>query len=176
MYGLKGERGVPVVDIVNEKTRSRMMAGIRGKNTKPELILRRALHQNGFRYRIHDSKLPGKPDIVLPMYKAVIFVHGCFWHRHFDCWWNTTPSSNTAFWESKLARNAERDALNLEQLRNQGWRIAIVWECSLRLSQVQDVVAKVQNWLKSDKPTLTLPVIIRRRATEPQLAEDRQII
>lgn len=156
---------MPVVDVVDKKTRSRMMAGIRGKNTKPELILRRALHKNGFRYRIHDSRLPGKPDIVLPMYKALIFVHGCFWHRHFNCWWNTSPSSNTEFWKGKLAQNAERDARNVEKLRNQGWRIAIVWECSMRLSDAEQVAAEVESWLKGDEPTLNLPTLTRRRAS-----------
>jgi DNA mismatch endonuclease (patch repair protein) len=152
-----------VADVVDKKTRSRMMAGIRGKNTKPELILRRALHKNGFRYRIHDSRLPGKPDIVLPMYKALIFVHGCFWHRHMDCWWNTSPSSNTAFWKDKLARNAERDARHMEELRSQGWRIAIVWECSFRLSNAEQVAIEVKNWLKSQEPALNLPITTRRR-------------
>lgn len=152
-----------MVDVVDKKTRSRMMAGIRGKNTKPELILRRELHKDGFRYRIHDSRLPGTPDIVLPMYNALIFVHGCFWHRHFDCWWNTSPSSNNEFWKDKLARNAERDARNVEELRRQGWRVAIVWECSLRLSEGKQVAAEVENWLKSENPTLNLPSITRRR-------------
>jgi DNA mismatch endonuclease (patch repair protein) len=155
-----------VVDIVDKQTRSRMMAGIRGKNTKPELILRRELHKDGFRYRIHDLELPGKPDLVFPMYKALIFIHGCFWHRHPDCWWNKAPSSNTEFWESKLGQNVERDARNLEELRSRGWRIAIVWECSFRLFEVAYVAAKVQDWLRSEEPTLTLPLAIRRRSTK----------
>jgi len=155
-----------VVDVVDKQTRSRMMAGIRGKNTKPELTLRRALHRAGFRYRIHDSKLPGKPDLVFPMYKALIFIHGCFWHQHSNCWWNKAPSSNTEFWKNKLGQNAERDVRNVEELRRRGWRIAIVWECSFRLSDPDPVVARVQQWLRSDKPSLSLPRVVRSRSTK----------
>ena len=156
-----------MVDVVDKQTRSRMMAGIRGKNTKPELLLRRALHAHGFRYRIHDDKLPGKPDLVFPMYKAAIFIHGCFWHRHPQCWWNTTPSSNVVFWEDKLGKNAERDARTVEELRRRGWRIAIVWECSFRLAEVIQVTATVEEWLKSDRLTLAVPTHIRKRPDKP---------
>ena len=155
-----------MVDVVDKQTRSRMMAGIRGKNTEPELILRRALHGAGFLYRIHDSKLPGKPDLVFPMYKALIFIHGCFWHQHSECWWNKAPSSNTEFWKNKLGQNAERDARNVQELLRRGWRIAIVWECSFRLSDLESVVADVQDWLRGDTPTLILPKVVRRRSTK----------
>ena len=153
------------MDVVDKQTRSRMMAGIRGKNTKPELLLRRALHADGFRYRIHDQRLPGKPDLVFPMYKAVIFIHGCFWHRHPECWWNTTPSTNTEFWKGKLDKNAERDARTVDDLREKGWRIATVWECSFRLSATEQVAATVEEWLTSNRPNLTIPVQVRKRLT-----------
>ena len=99
-----GQGNAAMADTVDKTTRSRMMAGIRGKDTKPERAIRSALHSAGFRYRIHVAELPGKPDIVFPKYKAVIFVHGCFWHRHPGCWWSTTPSSNAAFWAEKFAQ------------------------------------------------------------------------
>ncbi len=119
-----------MVDTVDKATRSRMMAGIRGKDTKPEKAIRSALHSAGFRYRVHVAGLPGKPDIVFPKYKAVIFVHGCFWHRHADCWWSTTPSSNAAFWAEKFAQNVARDNRNTVDLKKMGWRVAIVRECA----------------------------------------------
>lgn len=148
------------------------MAGIRGKNTKPELLLRRALHANGFRYRLHDSRLPGKPDLVFPMYKAVVFIHGCFWHRHPDCWWNKAPSSNAAFWEDKLGRNVERDARTVEELRERGWRVAVVWECSFRLSDALTVAEAVGEWLLNDISTLTIPIQIRSRPRPDEEGND----
>ena len=117
-----------MADTVDKATRSRMMAGIRGKDTKPEKAIRSALHSAGFRYRVHVAGLPGKPDIVFPKYKAVIFVHGCFWHRHADCWWSTTPSSNAVFWAEKFAQNVARDNRNIVDLKKMGWRVATVWE------------------------------------------------
>jgi DNA mismatch endonuclease (patch repair protein) len=152
-----------MVDIVDAATRSRMMAGIRGKNTKPETRLRHALHLAGFRYRIHVSKLPGTPDLVFPMYKAVIFVHGCFWHQHPECWWSTSPSSNTDFWASKLGQNSERDARNISNLRELGWRVAVVWECSFRLASEAEVASRVAMWLKSGEDALTMPLQSRKR-------------
>jgi DNA mismatch endonuclease (patch repair protein) len=146
-----------MTDIVDKATRSRMMAGIRGKDTKPERAIRSALHSAGFRYRIHVSGLPGKPDIVFPKYKAVIFVHGCFWHRHADCWWSATPSSNAAFWEGKFAENVARDKRNIENLKTMGWRVATVWECALRLQSSAEVVDAITLWLLSKSRSLTLP-------------------
>ena len=146
-----------MADTVDKATRSRMMAGIRGKDTKPEKAIRSALHSAGFRYRIHAAGLPGKPDIVLPKYKAVIFVHGCFWHRHLDCWWSTTPSSNAAFWVKKFALNAARDNRNVLDLKNLGWRVAIVWECTLRIQTQTEAVAAIAKWLTSSRQNLILP-------------------
>lgn len=119
------------MDIVDKTTRSRMMAGIHGKDTKPEMIIRRALHRRGFRYKLHDKNLPGKPDMVFPKYKAVIQVHGCFWHKH-GCHLFKWPQSRPDFWKQKIRGNSQRDKLHLKQLEDLGWRVLIVWECSLR--------------------------------------------
>jgi len=105
------------------------MAAIRGKDTKPEMLVRRYLHRAGFRYRLHAKDLPGKPDIVLPKYRAVIFVHGCFWHRHEGCKNAVMPKTNEAFWRKKLEGNVQRDRRNEEKLKKQGWRVLTVWEC-----------------------------------------------
>ncbi|MGA9795910.1 MAG: very short patch repair endonuclease [Rhizomicrobium sp.] len=118
-------------DIFSPQVRSRMMSGIRGKNTKPELLIRKALHAAGFRYRLHVKDLPGKPDIVLPRYNAVIFVHGCFWHGH-DCHLFRWPRSREEFWQKKLAGNRANDAKHLVSLREAGWRVLTIWECSLK--------------------------------------------
>jgi len=158
-----------VADVVDKTTRSRMMAGIRGKNTKPEKALRAALHSEGFRFRVHGAKLPGKPDIVLPMYKAVIFVHGCFWHRHPKCWWNTNPASNVEFWTTKFGETIERDARNITALREIGWRVAVVWECSLRLETIERVTSTLAQWLKGNEAMLNLPVEVKTgRSAKPR--------
>lgn len=107
------------------------MARIRGKDTQPELALRRALHRQGFRYRLHGAGLPGKPDLVFPRYKTVVFVHGCFWHRHADCKIATTPKSNTPFWVEKFQKNMERDRRVAKALKDSGWCVLVVWECEL---------------------------------------------
>ena len=108
-----------------------MMAGIRGRNTRPELVIRKALHARGFRYRLHVAGLPGKPDIVLPRFRAVIFVHGCFWHGH-DCPLFRLPATRSEFWEAKISRNRERDREVLGALKTTGWRCLTVWECAIR--------------------------------------------
>lgn len=139
-----------MVDVVDRETRSRMMAGIRGKNTKPEMVLRRALHARGLRYVVHDGRLPGRPDLVLPRYRAAVFVHGCFWHRHAGCRLATTPATRADFWEAKLSGNAMRDSIVREELAARGWRVAIVWECSLRKEeQVHDAADRVLAWLQT---------------------------
>jgi DNA mismatch endonuclease, patch repair protein len=118
-----------MTDIVDKKTRSRMMAGIRGRNTKPELRLRRALHAHGYRFRLNVRSLPGTPDIVLPKWNTAIQVHGCYWHRHAGCQKATTPSSNVEFWTKKFHDNVRRDARAIADLHELGWRTLIVWEC-----------------------------------------------
>lgn len=120
-----------MTDIVDPSTRSRMMSGIRGKNTRPEIIVRQALHRAGFRFRLHRKDLPGKPDIVLPKYHAVIFVHGCFWHGH-DCRYFKVPKTRTDFWLSKIIANTRRDRIQEDALRSAGWSVFTVWECELR--------------------------------------------
>ena len=121
-----------MADIVDQQTRSRMMSGIRGKNTQPELVLRRALHARGLRFRLHSAKVHGRPDLVLPRYRAALFVHGCFWHRHHGCRYATTPSTRAEFWRAKFEANVARDGAVRAALLNDGWRVAIIWECALR--------------------------------------------
>jgi len=121
-----------MVDVVDRATRSRMMSGIRGKNTRPELFVRRFLHKHGFRYRLHAKILPGSPDVILPKWKVVIFVHGCFWHRHEGCRLSTTPASNRERWKDKFEKNVTRDQRNIKALLSSGWAVIILWECGLR--------------------------------------------
>jgi len=138
-------------DIVSPETRSRMMAGIKGKNTKPEMIIRKGLHRLGFRYRLHDSYLPGKPDMVFPRYKAVIFAHGCFWHGH-SCHLFKWPSSNEEFWRTKIERNMEVDKQNIIRLQAMGWRTGIVWECALKGKYKinrEEVIELCAQWLQT---------------------------
>jgi DNA mismatch endonuclease (patch repair protein) len=119
-----------MTDVVDRATRSRMMSGIRGRDTKPEKQVRSFLHRAGLRFRLHAS-LPGKPDLVFPRHRAVVFVHGCFWHRHAGCQYATTPSSNVEFWQAKFDSNVERDRRVTRQLRKEGWRVFVIWECQL---------------------------------------------
>lgn len=119
------------MDIVSPEKRSRMMAGIRGKNTGPEMIVRKELFRRGFRYRLHAKQLPGKPDLVFPKYRTVIQVNGCFWHGH-DCSLFKWPKSNREFWKKKIGSNIERDRRNLGNLEKEGWRVITVWECALK--------------------------------------------
>lgn len=139
-----------MIDVVSKETRSRMMAGIRGKDTRPELTLRRSLHALGFRYRLHTKGVRGKPDLILPKYKTAVFVHGCFWHRHRGCRYATTPSTRPEFWISKFEANVARDEAVRLTLLDTGWRVATVWECALRtevsLTTARDIlVAWLQN-------------------------------
>lgn len=121
-----------MVDVVDSATRSRMMSSIHGKNTKPELLVRKYLHNRGVRFRLHVKELLGKPDLVFPKYKAVVFVHGCFWHQHSGCKYATTPSSREDFWTNKLSENVARDSYQIAALHGLGWRVFVVWECELR--------------------------------------------
>jgi len=143
-----------MADIVDRKTRSRMMSGIRGKNTRPELRIRSLLHRHGFRFRIHVDSLPGKPDIVLKRHRAVIFVHGCFWHAH-DCHLFKLPSTRMEFWQTKIEGNRERDTENIKALKDSGWRVLTIWECSLkgrtRLKE-SELVEKISGWISGKPP------------------------
>lgn len=120
------------MDVHDKKTRSYNMSRIKGKNTKPEEIVRKYLFSKGFRYRKNDKKLPGTPDIVLPKYKTVIFVNGCFWHGHKDCRYFVVPKTNTDFWLNKINTNIERDKHKQEALKELGWNVIVVWECELK--------------------------------------------
>ncbi|UCA46999.1 DNA mismatch endonuclease Vsr [Pseudochrobactrum sp. XF203] len=120
-----------MTDVHSPAIRSKNMAAIKGKDTKPEMKIRKMLHAAGFRYRLHVKDLPGKPDLVLPKYKAVIFVHGCFWHMH-DCDQFKLPKSNQEFWINKLSRNKKNDELHQTALISAGWRVCTIWECSLK--------------------------------------------
>lgn len=116
------------------------MSKIRSKNTKPELTLRKALFARGFRYRVNDKRLPGKPDIVLPKYKTIIFLHGCFWHRHENCKYaGNIPKTNTEYWINKITSNRERDKINLQKLTALGWNVLIVWECEIQHEYKHDI-------------------------------------
>lgn len=136
-----------VVDVVDRITRSRMMAGIKGTNTKPELALRRALHRLGLRYRLHAQDLPGRPDIVLPRHRVAIQVNGCFWHRHENCAYATNPASNKLFWRKKFAETIARDKRKLDALRQFGWRVAVVWECAIGKEGADTIAGQIGAWL-----------------------------
>ena len=120
-----------MADNLTKEQRKKNMSAIRSRHTKPEMIVRSIIHRLGFRFRLHDPKLPGKPDIVLPRHKKIILVHGCFWHQHYkkSCLDGRAPKSNLTYWGGKLARNVNRDARNLAELNELGWRVLVVWEC-----------------------------------------------
>lgn len=120
------------MDKISPAARSRIMASIRGKNTRPELVVRRLLHRLGYRYRLHRKSLPGCPDLVFTSRRKVVFVHGCFWHSHPRCRRATTPSSNRRFWKDKLSANRRRDRQAIRQLKKQKWQALIIWECETR--------------------------------------------
>ncbi len=120
------------MDRLSPDARSRLMSRVRGKDTKPEMVVRRLAHSLGYRFRLHRKELPGRPDLVFPGRRAVVFVHGCFWHRHEGCRLASTPKSNEAFWEAKFGRNVERDRAAVEKLEADGWRVLTVWECETR--------------------------------------------
>ncbi|EMC2594292.1 very short patch repair endonuclease [Pseudomonas aeruginosa] len=120
------------MDIVDSATRSRMMSRIRGRDTKPEITVRKFLHARGYRFRLHRKDLPGRPDIVLPRFRTCIFIHGCFWHHHKGCRFATLPKTRADFWAQKLKDNVERDRRAQEELLRKGWRVLTIWECELK--------------------------------------------
>ena len=124
-----------VIHKVSEQ-RSRNMSAIKSKNTKPEIKVRKVLHSMGYRFRLHSKDLPGSPDIVLPKYKTVIFVHGCFWHRHQNCKYASTPKTRQEFWNKKFNENINRDKINQENLSSKGWKIIIIWECEIKNKKI----------------------------------------
>ena len=121
-----------MADVHNKATRSYNMSGIKSKDTRPEMLVRKFLHANGYRYKLHDKKLPGKPDIVLPKYSTVIFVHGCFWHGHANCKYFVVPKTNTQWWTDKINRNKANDEKAVKALKKSGWKVIVVWECKLK--------------------------------------------
>lgn len=142
-------------DVVDQQTRSRMMSGIRGKNTTPELLIRKGLHARGFRFRIHSKEVPGKPDLVLPKYRAAVFVHGCFWHGH-NCSLFRLPGTRTEFWQAKIDANRRRDAIVQQQLTDGGWRSMTVWECAIRgpgKIGLPETIDAVTEWLPGTHDT-----------------------
>ncbi len=143
-----------MVDVVDTATRSRMMAGIRGRNTKPEILVRSLLHRQGFRFRLHARDLPGKPDIVLPRFRAALFVHGCFWHGH-DCRFFKWPRTRPNFWRMKIQSNRANDLRTREGLRKAGWRVGVIWECAIRGGtdrDIENVTRRITRWLHGVKP------------------------
>lgn len=134
-------------DIFSKERRSRIMSRIAGSNTRPEIVVRKLLHGMGYRFRLHDKKLPGKPDIVLPRHRKVIFVHGCFWHGHLGCRRSKLPSSNVEFWGRKIAGNIERDKKNLETLAVLGWKVLIVWSC--QMGKVEPLKEKLKGFMEN---------------------------
>lgn len=140
------------MDTVDSQTRSKIMASVGQKNTGAEMMLRRALHRRGLRYRLHDRSLPGSPDLVFTRFKSALFVHGCYWHSH-GCYRSTIPKSRREFWTNKFETNRTRDERSRKLLASQGWRVLTVWECALRgklASPVEDVADAVLDWLESD--------------------------
>lgn len=137
------------MDVVGSSVRSRMMAGIKGKDTKPEMLVRRCLSSAGVHYRLHRRDLPGAPDIVLRGANVAIFVHGCFWHVHQGCRFAATPATRPEFWNAKLQGNVERDEGSIAKLAMLGWRVLVVWECATRSAEALDLCGAILRWLDS---------------------------
>ena len=146
-----------MIDTVDADTRSRMMSGIRSSNTKPEILIRKALHRRGFRYRIHVRALPGHPDIVLPKFRAVVFIHGCFWHGH-GCRLFKWPATRPDFWRAKIERNQLNDLKAVRALREHGWRVAVIWECAIRhvAAAPESLVDRLACWLNDNNTFLEI--------------------
>ena len=153
-------------DFLTEEERSIRMSHIHSASTKPEQVLRKALWRRGFRYRVNDKHLPGSPDIVLPKYRTVIFVHGCFWHGHKGCPNYTVPKTNTDFWTSKIARNQQRDQDTWRQLEAKGWFVIVVWECELKKAKLEETVANVAATIIQNGENLRSDQDNRRKAQE----------
>ena len=154
------------MDVHDKKTRSYNMSRIKGKNTKPEEVVRKYLFSQGFRYRKNDKRLPGTPDIVLPKYKTVIFVNGCFWHGHKDCQYATKPKTNAEFWQAKIENNRERDLRDYTFLESLGWRVIVVWECELKKDKIDDTIAYVRKQLDANRKSWIAEQADRRQRRE----------
>jgi DNA mismatch endonuclease (patch repair protein) len=137
-----------MVDIVSPAKRSQMMSGIKGKNSRPEMLVRKMLFAMGYRFRLHRRDLPGTPDIILPSRRIAIFVHGCFWHAHKECKYAKIPSTRTEFWTAKLRRNVDRDQRAVEDLIRMGWRVLNIWECSTRSLDSASILSQaLHQWI-----------------------------
>lgn len=139
-----------MADVHSKEVRSFNMSRIKGKETKPEVIVRKYLFSKGFRYRKNDTKLPGKPDIVLPKYRTVVFVNGCFWHMHKGCKYFVMPKNNAEFWKEKLEKNVKRDEKKKEELDALGWKVIVVWECQLKASNILDTMNELIDNIQSE--------------------------
>ena len=144
-------------DVVDPRTRSRMMAGIQGKNTKPEVVVRKCLFGLGYRYRLHRRDLPGVPDLVLSGQRIAVFVHGCFWHSHKNCKLVKSPKTNAEFWREKLGTNVTRDLRSVASLRALDWRVLVVWGCSTRGEALAKLPGALSGWIKGDAPLGEIP-------------------
>ena len=141
------------MDVLSPEQRKRNMSAIKGRDTKPEVLVRKLLHGLGYRFRIQRKDLPGKPDIVLPKHKTAIFINGCFWHRHAGCKYASTPSTNSEFWEKKFAANVKRDARNYAALREQGWNVLIIWECEVKEILRTKIIPGLPSRISAPYPT-----------------------
>ena len=150
------------------------MSRIRGKNTTPELKLRKTLHKLGYRYRVNVRKLPGSPDIVLAKYRTCIFVNGCFWHGHKDCRYATRPKTNAEFWRTKIENNRERDLRDYTFLESLGWRVIVVWECELKKDRINDTIATVREQLDANRASWLAEQADRRQRREEWYEEMRR--
>ena len=137
-----------MADVHDKKTRSYNMSQVKGKDTKPEMVVRRFLHAEGFRYRLHVKDLPGKPDLVFPKYKTVVFIHGCFWHGHERCKYFVIPKTNTQWWQNKIEGNKQRDYKNYRKLREAGWKVIVLFECELKKEQIDQRLSSLVDELK----------------------------
>ena len=138
-----------MADVHTPEQRSFNMQQIKGKDTKPEMLVRKFLHANGFRYKLHDKKLPGKPDIVLLKYKTIIFVHGCFWHGHRNCKYFVVPKTRTEWWQNKINGNIANDTKAIKALKKEGWKIINIWECGLKAAKMQKTLDSILRKLTS---------------------------
>lgn len=142
---------VIVADVFSKEYRSALMSRIRGKDTKPEVLIRKYLHSIGFRYKLHSDKLPGKPDIILPRHKVVILIHGCYWHGHEGCKYAQVPKTKTDWWLSKIAATKKRDTLTIQKLQDLGWRVMVIYECSLKPKVRSVTMSEIVNFIKQGK-------------------------
>ena len=161
-------------DVLTPCQRHRNMAAIHSASTKPELYLRRALWHHGFRYRVNDKRLPGRPDIVLPKYRSVVFVHGCFWHGHKGCPTSHIPETNTEFWTAKIARNQERDQEVWRKLEAKGWSVIIVWECQLKKANLEETIDRVAGEIVRNGEAYRAAQEERKKAREEYRRERRE--